>query len=89
METLILNDGTELTGHILESSDGMSIFVYIDKMSVVNGVMLFSDPEKTEVITAMNHGEEHVYRGYTQVYAASHEYGNCNLVMRKADVSAS
>ena len=86
METLTLNDGTELTGHCIE--DDRNLFVYLDGMTVVQGVMLFSDPEKTERIVAMNHGEEHVYEGYTDIYAASHEYGNCNLVMRKAENNA-
>lgn len=83
METLTLNDGTVIDGHILENSDGMLIFVYLDGMSILDGVVLFSDAEKTSVITAMNHGNEHVYEGYTTLMSASNEYGNCNLVMRK------
>lgn len=83
METLTLNDGTVLNGHILESADGSLIFVYLDGMSILSGVMLFADASKTAVITAMNHGNEHVYQGYTELKSASNEYGNCNLVMRK------
>ena len=83
METLTLNDGTIVDGHILESADGTLIFVYLDGMKILDGVVLFSDPAKTAVITAMNHGNEHVYQGYTELKSASDEYGNCNLVMRK------
>lgn len=83
MEVLILNDGTNANGHILDSGDGQTIFVYLDNMSVVAGVMLFSDAKKTEKITAMNHGEEHIYEGYTELWSASHEFGNCNLVMKR------
>ena len=82
MEVLILNDGTEVNGHILDSGDGRSIFVYLDGKTVVEGVTLFSDRNKTSRITATNHGEEHVYTGFTELYSASHEFGNCNLVMR-------
>jgi len=51
-------------------------------------VTLFSDPEKTKKIVAMNHGSKHTYKGYTEIYSASHEFGNCNLVMRKANSNA-
>ena len=84
METLTLNDGTVVNGHILDSGDGIMIFVYLDGKTVVEGVTLFSDPEKTKKITAKRHGEVHVYEGYTELWSVSHEYGNCNLVMKKA-----
>ena len=83
METLTLNDGTVVNGHCLW--DDRNLYVYLDGMTVVEGVMLFSDTEKISRITAMNHGVETVYEGYTEIYAASHEYGNCNLVMRRAE----
>lgn len=83
MEVLILNDGTHVNGHILDSGDGQTIFVYLDGMSVVQGVTLFSRADITSKITALNHGEEHIYEGYTELWSASHEYNNCNIVMRK------
>ena len=83
METLTLNDGTVVNGHILDNGDGRTIFVYLDGMTVVQGVMLFSDPARSKRITAFNHGEEHVYEGYTEIEYASREYGNCNLTMRR------
>lgn len=86
METLTLNDGTTVNGHCFE--DDRNLFVYLDDMTVVQGVALFSDPEKTTKITAENHGNTHVYEGYTEIWAASHEFGNCNLVMRKAQSNA-
>ncbi len=84
MEMLILNDGTEVNGHILPNGDGITIFVYLTGKTVIEGVMLFSDREKSKVVTAIDHGAEKVYEGYTELYSASHEFGNCNLVMRKA-----
>lgn len=83
METLTLNDGTEVNGHIIENGDELTIFVYLDGKTIIEGVTLFSDPEKTKRITALNHGEEQIYEGYTELWSASHEYGNCNLVMKK------
>ena len=82
METLTLNDGTVVTGHCIE--DNGTLFVYLDGMTVPAGVALFSDPQRTMIITALNHGETHVYENYTEIYAASHEFGNCNLVMRRS-----
>jgi len=86
METLILNDGTEVTGHCME--DDINLFVYLDGMTVPQGVALFSDPQKTVRITALNHGETHLYENYTDVYSASHEFGNCNLIMRRSQTNA-
>jgi len=81
METLTLNDGTVVNGHCME--DDRNLFVYLDGMSVLQGVMLFGDPDKSSHIVEMNHGVEHIYDGYTELFSADHEYGNCNLVMRK------
>ena len=88
METLTLNDGTVLNGHILESGDDREIFVYLDGMGIAQGVALFSDSDKTCRIVEMNHGTEHIYENYTDLWSASHEYGNCNLVMRKVENNA-
>lgn len=83
METITLNDGTILNGHCIEG--GRTLFVYLDNTSMLDGLTLFSDPEKTSIITALNHGHTHTYIGYTQVDAISREYGNCNLVMSKPE----
>ena len=82
METLTLNDGTVVNGHIMEGYD-RNIFVYLDKMTVVDGVMLFADKNKSKRVIANNHGDEHVYEGYTELTQANNEFGNCNLTMRR------
>ena len=82
METLTLNDGTVVNGHIIDNWDG-TIFVYLEGMTVVQGVLLFADPEKSKKVVAMNHGVEHVYEGYTELTHANNEFGNCNLTMRR------
>lgn len=83
MEILILNDGTEINGTIMDNGDGRIIFVYLDGMNILQGVTLFSDSNKTCRIVAMNHGNEHIYEDYTELWSVNHEFGNCNLVMRK------
>ena len=82
METVTLNDGTVLTGHCIDGGRGV-LFVYLDGMGMLEGLTLFSDPEKTARIVENNHGHEHIYEGYTQVDAVSREFGNCNLVMSR------
>lgn len=81
MELITLNDGTEVVGHCILTDD--SLFVYLDGKSILEGVMLFGEPSRTIRIVEMNHGVEHVYEGYTDIYSVSHEYGNCNLQIRK------
>ena len=81
MDTITLSDGTVVEGFILDSQDGTTIYMYLDKMSVVEGVLLVSG--KLDHLVAMNHGAEHIYDGYTEIYAVSHEYGNCNFVLKK------
>ena len=83
MNTLTLNDGTVLSGTILENGDGRIIFVYLDNISIERGFMLFIDPGKTGRIVAVSSGHEHVYEGYTQLTAINNEYGNCNITMQK------
>lgn len=83
METLELNDGTILNGHVIEDDTAARIFVYLDGKTIADGFDLFRSPDRSSRITAMNHGEEHVYEGYTQILSVSGEFGNCNLVMRR------
>ena len=82
-ETLILNDGTVVAGHILENGDGLTIFVYLDGLSLAEGFSLFSAQGRTKHITAYNHGATHEYDGFTHLSSISDEYGNCNIVMKR------
>lgn len=83
MEILMLNDGTAVTGHILDNGDGRIIFVYLDGMSIIQGFTLFSDPEKTGRIIEKRVDTEKIYEGYTNLTAINTEYGNCNITMQK------
>ncbi len=82
-ETITLNDGTEINGSVIENGDGRIIFVYLYKMKLTDGFALFSDPNKTIRMIAMNHGNEHIYEGFTEISAINSEFGNCNLTMKK------
>lgn len=83
MNSIKLSDGT-----IIENAeclyDDVHLYIYISGMSLVEGVTVLSDPEKNRQITAMK-GETilRVYEGYTELYAASMEFGNCNLILKK------
>lgn len=79
MEQLTLNDGTVVNGHCIE--DGNTLFMYLDDMTVVDGIALIDG--NTEKIEEENHGNHHTYIGFTEIYAVSHEYGNCNVVLKK------
>ena len=81
-EKLTLNDGTELAGHCILMDDQLLVYL-TGGLSLMEGVTLFSDRIRTSRIVELNHGNEHVYEGFTDLYSASREYGNCNLVMRK------
>ena len=83
MQTLTLNDGTVVNGHILADASESTIFVYMDELSLAEGFALLSDTSKTEKIVASSYGNEHVYEGYTTLSAISDEYGNCNAVLKK------
>ena len=83
METITLNDGTTVTGHCIET--GQALFVYLDGMEIMEGIRLFSNPERTRRLVELNHGVTNTYEGYTKLSAVSSEFGNCNLVMRRGD----
>ena len=85
METLTLNDGTQLDGTILPGGDGRTIYVYLTALTIAEGVGIFLNANRIRKITAMNHGTETVYEGYTEIRSVDCEYGNCNLVMRRPE----
>ena len=82
-QQLILNDGTILDGDITELGDGITIFVHLYNMSLEAGFFLMRDASKTSRIKSIDYDVEHVYNNYTVIHAINHEFGNCNLTMRK------
>lgn len=86
VQKVILTDGTELEGHILDGGNGKTIFVYLTGgVSILTGIALFGDQSKVRTIREISYGHETVYQGYTTIDSVSDEYGNCNIVMRKGD----
>ena len=83
METITLNDGTVLDGHIFDNGDGRLIFVYLYGIKLTDGFMMLSDSNKTVRMVEQNHGNEHIYEGYTEITSINSEFGNCNLTMKK------
>lgn len=85
-QRLILTDGTELEGHILDNGDEKTIFVYLTGgISMQTGINLFADAGKIRTIREISYGHERIYQGYTVMENATNEFGNCNLVMVRGD----
>lgn len=86
MQTIRMNDGTIVPGHILPSPDDRIISVYLDNMSLADGFMLMSSPEKTiQMTTVYGDEDQATYTGYTEITAINTAFGNCNLTMRKVN----
>lgn len=73
MDTLKLNDGTELAGHALET-DGV-MYLYIEHMSMAEGWPLLSDPEKTGRIEETRYGRTAVHTGWNHLFCMREELG--------------
>ena len=72
-ETLTLNDGTVLTGHLLETET--RLFVYVWEKTLAEAFELLNDPEKTKKIVADRYGETKTVKGYKHLVSISEETG--------------
>ena len=72
-ETLTLNDGTVLKGHLLETES--RLFVYVWEKTLTEMFELMNDPEKTKKIMAERYGEKTTVRGYKHLVSISEETG--------------
>lgn len=70
-EKLILRDGTELEGHLLETEAWL--FLYIKGISLADAFRLLIEPENTQVIRAEQYGTETTVRGYRRLCSISDE----------------
>jgi len=82
-ETIRLNDGTELEGHVFES-EGVLFFYLTGEITLREAFDAMSDPEKTGAITAILYGMETVYRGYTDLYTISKDNYQVSGGLRRA-----
>lgn len=73
-EKLILNDGTELTGHLLETE--IRLFLYIYGLTLEEVFDLLKVPENTKVIKWERYGSKGTVRGYKTLMSVSVEQGN-------------
>lgn len=73
MEKLILNNGDELQGHLLES-DGI-VFLYMYGISLEEAFGLLIEPENVKIIKWDRYGEKGVVKGYKHLKAISEESG--------------
>lgn len=71
-EKLTLNDGTELTGHLLETDSRLFLYIY-GGLSIGEVFPLVNDPERTKKITAERYGQTQTVRGYKNLMSISVE----------------
>lgn len=72
-ETLTLNDGTVLVGHLLETET--RLFVYVWEKTLAEAFELLIDPERTKKIVADRYGVKETVRGYKHLMSISEEAG--------------
>lgn len=80
-ETLILNDGTQLNGHAIET-DG-TLWLYLNAGTMGDVFSLLNDPEKTKVIKASQYGAEKAYKGYKHLFCIREETTQISAGLRK------
>lgn len=76
-EKLILNDGTEIVGHLIQSGNRLILYMY--EISLQDAFDLLIDPERTRVIKWTRYGEKGTLRGYKQLMAISVERGGAMI----------
>ena len=81
-EKLILNNGTEIDGHLIEMND--RLFLYIYNLTLAEVFELLIVPENTMEIISIQYGQESTVRGYDHLSAISEETVNMvSAVMKK------
>ena len=69
-EKLILNNGTELEGHLLEAD---RLFLYLSNISMADAFALLNKPANTKVITWERYGNTGTVEGYKHLKSISEE----------------
>lgn len=72
-EKLILADGTELSGHGIETETRLFLYIYEQTLKGVFDLMI--DPEKIKTIRSDRYGEKGKYTGYKRLVSVSEERG--------------
>lgn len=84
MDKVILNDGTELYDSYT-ATDGQNLFLYIrNGMTLAQLAVLFSDTNRTNVVTYQSGENAIVYEGFIYLKSISNGVnGLVSVVMRK------
>lgn len=69
-EKLILNDGTEIAGHLVQSG---RLFLYMYGISLEDAFNLLIDPERTKVIRWQRYSDKGTVKGYKRLMSVSIE----------------
>lgn len=80
-EKLILNDGTEIAGHLIETSGVLLLYMY--DITFEKAFELLNDPEKVKKIKAERYGSITTIRGYKELYTITKEIGLISAGLRK------
>lgn len=82
-ETIKLNDGTEIRGHLLETETRLFLYLYDIRMR--DAFDLLTDPKKTKYIQWKTYGAEGEVFGYTHLMSISEEPGGMIGASMKKD----
>ena len=70
-EKMILNDGTEIQGHLIETNG--RLFLYMYEITLAEAFELLIDPENTASIRWERNGETGTAAGYGHLYSVTEE----------------
>lgn len=76
-DKLIFGDGSEWTGHVLET-DGR-LFVYLYGTNLTDAFALLNDPTNTKTIKWKRYGQEGKITGYKHLCSISEESGGAMI----------
>ena len=74
MDKVILNNGDELNGHVLETET--RLFVYLFGISLTEAFELLNNPENTKMIKWERYGTKGTIKGYKRLMSISVEQDN-------------
>lgn len=69
--TLILNDGTEITGYLIIFGDKLLLYMY--DFGFQNAFEALSDPENVKSIKWERNGEKGIVKGFKHLYTVTEE----------------
>ena len=71
MDKVIMNNGDELNGHLIETET--RLFLYLFNISLSDAFGLLIDPENTKVIKWERYGAKGTVKGYKRLMSISEE----------------